>query len=411
MGLSAVRVAACASALVGGLILGDSAVGVAVADPGGGDRRHSDEQSSKGVNDEHGSLNHLIHRILSEHRRRTNKDTQSAPRAKIGSDPDSGFVASESNAATTFADADEVTDSPDPEPDPDLAPDGGREADPDGIQGGTEGTDPDDGTTEGTDTNPGADAESLNNTEVGGGSDYSDNTVVADSTVVAAEPAPAAQQIDIIEYPFLYYLLEVRRGGGGWWSATRIISRRQGPISAPTPEPGPEIAPAFRGPAPEAPAPEPVLDASGGVSGGSDYQATGFGGAPVLSAPIVAAPAPPPAAARFPAFPPVMTTAPGLRSAAARAGSGAPGSTVEGGRTTGPQEQAPAGTIRAMSGQTPRQGYTDYLRRPGLPQLAGAALPGVAGILLMTLGGGVIGYRQADAGRMIRSSGAARYLP
>jgi hypothetical protein len=64
-----------------------------------------------------------------------------------------------------------------------------------------------------------------------------------------------------------------------------------------------------------------------------------------------------------------------------------------------------------MSGQTPRQGYTDYLRSPGLPQLAGAALPGVAGILLMTLGGGVIGYRQANAGRMIRASGAARYLP
>ena len=66
---------------------------------------------------------------------------------------------------------------------------------------------------------------------------------------------------------------------------------------------------------------------------------------------------------------------------------------------------------RRCHGQTAPRGYTDYLRRPGLPQLAGAALPGVAGIVLMTLGGGVIGYRQANAGRMIQASGAARYLP
>jgi hypothetical protein len=43
--------------------------------------------------------------------------------------------------------------------------------------------------------------------------------------------------------------------------------------------------------------------------------------------------------------------------------------------------------------------------------MAGAALPGVAAILLMTLGGGVVGYRQANAGRMVRTTAAARYLP
>jgi len=64
-----------------------------------------------------------------------------------------------------------------------------------------------------------------------------------------------------------------------------------------------------------------------------------------------------------------------------------------------------------MSEQAPRRGYTDYLRSPGLPRLAGAALPGIAGILLMTFAGGVVGYRQASAGRMIRSTAAARYLP
>ena len=35
MGVSVLRVAACAGLLVGGLLLGDSAAGTAVADPGG----------------------------------------------------------------------------------------------------------------------------------------------------------------------------------------------------------------------------------------------------------------------------------------------------------------------------------------------------------------------------------------
>ena len=418
MSVSALRVAACAGVLIGGLMLGDSTVGLAFADPGGGWQRHSDEQSSKGVNSDHVVISQMIHRILSEHRQRMYKAALSAPRAKIGSEPDSSFVASESSVATTVAGVDEVTDPPDP----DLAPDGGREEGPDGTQVGT---DADGGTTDGTDIDPSGGADTLNNAEVaGGGSDYTDNATVTDTTVttvVAADPALVTQQIDIAD-PFLYYLLEVRRGGSWWWNATRIISRRQQTISptepAPEPEPEPEIgieqvpAPAFRGGPPEAPAPEPVLDASGGVAGGgSDYQATGFGGAPVLQAPIVAAPVPPPAAARFPSFPPAATPTPGLGSAAARGAGAEPGTAAQGGQTAGPQQQAPAGTVRAMSGQTPRQGYTDYLRSPSLPQLAGAALPGVAGILLMSLGGGVIGYRQASAGRMIRASGAARYLP
>ncbi len=415
MALSGLRLAACVGALVGGLILGDASAGLAFADPGGAGHRPSDELSSEGANNGHAGLDQVIQRILGEHRRRAHKEAQSAPRAKIGSAPDSSRVASESSAATTFADVDEVTDLGEPE----LAPDGGRTANPDGTEVGTDGSDPGGGTTEPTDTDPGGGGKPLNNAEVaGGGSEHTADTVGTDNTVVVADPVPVEQQNDVVEYPFFYYVLEVRRGGTGWWNATVVISRRHRAISQPTPEPEPEIGieqvpgPAFRGGAPEAPAPEPVLDASGGVAGGgSDYQATGFGGVPVLSAPIVAAPVLPPAAARFPAFPPAATPAPGLGSAAARAPGTAPGSTAEGGRTAGAQELAPTGTVKTTSGQTPRQGYTDYLRSPGLPQLAGAALPGVAGILLMTLGGGVIGYRQANAGRMIRASGAARYLP
>ena len=166
--------------------------------------------------------------------------------------------------------------------------------------------------------------------------------------------------------------------------------------------------PALRGGAPE---PEPVLDSSGGVGGGgSDYQPTDFGGAPVLRAPVIAVPVLPAAAARFPSAPPAEASGPG--AGLARGAGIECGSPNSGIRTEGTQASPPAGTVTSMSGQTPlRQGYTEYLRTAGLPQLAGAAMPGVAGILLLTFGGGVIGYRQASAGRMVRMSGAARYLP
>jgi hypothetical protein len=370
-------------------MLGTSAAGLAAADEGDVGQGSRDRESSKGVNYERPSLSRVIHRILSEHRKLKGNAPRRAPRAKIGSDPDSGFTASESNP-TTFADE---PDEPD-EPAPELIPDGERGVEPAGTEQG------------GTAPAP----------QAAGGSDYIDNTVVN------AAPEPEKKATGTVVYPFQYYWLEFGRGGGHWWNANQIISRLGKAISpysasvrTPEPEPVPVPGPAFRGPAPEAPAPdpEPVLDASGGIAagGGSDYLATGFGSAPVLSAPVVAIPVPPPAAARFPAFPAVAPPTPGVGSAAARAGGAEPAVTAGSVRQAGGPEQAPANTGTSTTGQLPRRGYIDYLRSPGLPQLAGAALPGVAGILLMTLGGGVIGYRQADAGRMIRSSGAARYLP
>ena len=117
----------------------------------------------------------------------------------------------------------------------------------------------------------------------------------------------------------------------------------------------------------------------------------------------------PAGAVRFASAP--QAVAPGAGLTAARGTGAETGSTPSGVRLGVNPQQPPAGKVTSMSGQKPRQGYTDYLRTAGLPQLAGAALPGVAGILLLTLGGGVIGYRQASAGRMVRMSGAARYLP
>jgi hypothetical protein len=57
-----------------------------------------------------------------------------------------------------------------------------------------------------------------------------------------------------------------------------------------------------------------------------------------------------------------------------------------------------------------RAGYSDYLRNAGMAQVTAVAVPGAAAILLFTLGGGFIGYRQARAGHVIRAKGISRFL-
>jgi len=42
--------------------------------------------------------------------------------------------------------------------------------------------------------------------------------------------------------------------------------------------------------------------------------------------------------------------------------------------------------------------------------IAVVALPGLAGLMLMTASGTAIGYRQARAGQVLRHSGAARFM-
>ena len=57
-----------------------------------------------------------------------------------------------------------------------------------------------------------------------------------------------------------------------------------------------------------------------------------------------------------------------------------------------------------------RAGYSDYLRNAGMAQITAIAVPGAAAILLFSLGGGFIGYRQARAGHVIRAEGITRFL-
>ncbi len=190
MGVSALRATACAGVLVGCLMLGDSAAGLAVADPGGFGHGRRDEGSSKAVNHERASRAATIRRVARERRRRHHHVAQDAPPTTFGSGRESAYAATESDVAT-FSDATEP--APEPEPAPELAPDTERGADPDV---GTEGTEPGGGTDPGGGSDPAPPADTG-----GDGSDYSDNdTVVSANTVVSPEPAP--QKLDpAIEFP------------------------------------------------------------------------------------------------------------------------------------------------------------------------------------------------------------------
>jgi hypothetical protein len=83
---------------------------------------------------------------------------------------------------------------------------------------------------------------------------------------------------------------------------------------------------------------------------------------------------------------------------------------------TAPREQeristdATATSNELLAAPTYRMGYVDYLRGAGLGQVAAVAVPGVTGILVLTGAGGLIGYRQARAGRAVRAGGPARFM-
>jgi hypothetical protein len=78
-----------------------------------------------------------------------------------------------------------------------------------------------------------------------------------------------------------------------------------------------------------------------------------------------------------------------------------------------PQSTELAGSdlrLTPLSGQATRVGYPRSFRNPTLSELAAVALPGVAGLMFMTFGGGLVGYRQANSLRFVRTQGAERFL-
>jgi hypothetical protein len=76
-----------------------------------------------------------------------------------------------------------------------------------------------------------------------------------------------------------------------------------------------------------------------------------------------------------------------------------------------PKLPAATDNVSQMSEQVEfRAGYSDYLRHAGMAQITAIAVPGAVAILLFSVGGGFIGYRQARAGHVIRAEGIGRFL-
>ncbi len=126
---------------------------------------------------------------------------------------------------------------------------------------------------------------------------------------------------------------------------------------------------------------------------------------------------------------------PEILSAPAAAGSAAP---VQGPPVQGPQAPGPQGRVAAERpavvglagppnrssgpsapssrppsagpGVAVRLGYPEYLRQADITGLALVALPGLAALLGLTAIGGVLGYRQAKAGYLLRAATAGRFL-
>jgi hypothetical protein len=165
----------------------------------------------------------------------------------------------------------------------------------------------------------------------------------------------------------------------------------------PQPQPTPAPGPAFRTQE-EAP---PVVDSGGGGGGGGvDPLSAGVvAEPPVLRAPMVIAPLPPG---------PPHVAAPARVVVADVAAAGARAPLIRG--SLQPTVEPAATSLTPMSGQATRLAYPRYLRNPTAGELAVLALPGVIGLLILIYSGGVIGYRQANSARFIRTQSAARFL-
>jgi hypothetical protein len=170
------------------------------------------------------------------------------------------------------------------------------------------------------------------------------------------------------------------------------------------PEPEPTPGPAFR-----TQQEAPVIDAAGNDTGGSDHTADSDA-PPVFEAPLVVAPPMPLAAgARMAPIGASAARAPSVPAAPQPAVAGARTPLIRG--TLPPTAASAPRPVTPMSGQATRAGYPQSLRQPTVGELSVIALPGVAGLMFLTFSGSVIGYRQANSARFVRTTPAARFLP
>jgi hypothetical protein len=173
------------------------------------------------------------------------------------------------------------------------------------------------------------------------------------------------------------------------------------PFKPPAPQPKP--APTFRI-LEEEPS---VVDADGAAATPLAGGSSGSSNLPVLQAPVavprVRVAVPHPVSGSAPPVPRESSVgSAGARAPEPRGAVAQPGSM--------PAEQLPpSGSAAAMGNPAPREGYPRYLRSARVNQMAAVALPGLAGLIAITASGGVIGYRQANSGRYLRTA-AARFL-
>jgi hypothetical protein len=130
---------------------------------------------------------------------------------------------------------------------------------------------------------------------------------------------------------------------------------------------------------------------------------------PVLTAPVMVAPVPamPGPILGASIAPRATFGGPAFTSSSRWAGEPAPPI-----RQPSTSEPLPTNAGLTARGQTSKEaGFpNEYLRGPRLSEMAAGALPGVAGMLIMTASGVFFGYRQAMAGQLLRPQGADRFL-
>jgi hypothetical protein len=181
--------------------------------------------------------------------------------------------------------------------------------------------------------------------------------------------------------------------------------------------PFPEELPRF----PEEPVPPPA-DLPPGVPGeldpvdvtmvGPSASLSDGNGSPVMTMPAVVAPViAPPGHLLGASIAARGTLGSAVTSPSRRAGEPAPPARQP--ATSEPRLREPPTSSSGLSGgqHTSRTGYvSEGLPRVRLSDMAAGALPGVAGIMVMTSAGVCLGYRQAMAGQQLRAQGVDRFL-
>ncbi|MBB3601256.1 hypothetical protein FHT40_000889 [Mycolicibacterium sp. BK556] len=142
---------------------------------------------------------------------------------------------------------------------------------------------------------------------------------------------------------------------------------------------------------PGQPGEPPVASAESGTVGPSSLEPP-----PITMPPLIGLPAP-----AFPA--PMRPIGPGAE----------PGPRTGPGRESPIARERPPATSAGAGTEMPpstRVGYPRYLQEAKMGEVAALALPGFAGILGLTALGGVVGYRQARAGHVVRTAGTSRFM-